>query len=335
MSKESTLQEIIHLMRTHQINQDEIARALEATETEANEPSSNTAIFNITNVFVYLGALIIFSGIIIFLNENWNTLNNTTRILVPLGFGSIAYIIAVLTNNSQKFGAFSGASFLISALSLPIGLQTYFITAGFSSQDPLVEIAISFLMLITFGFSCGIFKRVILMLFTLVFATWFITESLHWLRDHHFLNINVFYLEGYLAFGIGLGYLLIGRLLMHSSFRILVGILYTLGALIALCAPLTLGGWFYTTELMQSHIIQTFLWQLLAPLLIGSVIFASLLARSKSLLACGTIYLLIFIVLLTQKYFVHSLGWPISLILIGVLFMLTGYYILWLKRRYL
>jgi uncharacterized integral membrane protein len=61
----------------------------------------------------------------------------------------------------------------------------------------------------------------------------------------------------------------------------------------------------------------------------------AVLLQSRAILTIGTLFLLIHTTFITGKYFAHTIGWPIALILLGFLFIGLGYWSVSISRKYI
>ena len=69
--------------------------------------------------------------------------------------------------------------------------------------------------------------------------------------------------------------------------------------------------------------------------LVASCIWLSTVLRSRTLLATGTIALLVYVGYFSGRHFADSVGWPLLLILLGGLMMGVGTAAVRLHRRYI
>jgi hypothetical protein len=102
--------------------------------------------------------------------------------------------------------------------------------------------------------------------------------------------------------------------------------LYAFGSLGFLGAALALGGW--APE-------QNVFWELIFPLLVFGIIFLSIYVKSRAFLVFGSLFLIGYIFKLTGEYFSNTLGWPLALVLAGLLIMGVGYYAVRINRQYM
>jgi len=64
------------------------------------------------------------------------------------------------------------------------------------------------------------------------------------------------------------------------------------------------------------------------------LIWLSTIARSRTLLGVGTCAMIGYLVWFTGEYFADSLGWPLALVIIGVLFIALSVLAVRINRRY-
>jgi hypothetical protein len=65
------------------------------------------------------------------------------------------------------------------------------------------------------------------------------------------------------------------------------------------------------------------------------MIFLSVYVKSKAFLVFGTIFLIVYILKLTGEYFTSGLGWPLALVVAGLVIMVVGYYAVKINKQYL
>jgi CHASE2 domain-containing sensor protein len=76
------------------------------------------------------------------------------------------------------------------------------------------------------------------------------------------------------------------------------------------------------------------IWQLLFFILaIGGLAF-SILLKSKGVLVVSTLFLIAHFVYITSEYFADSIGWPISLVVLGFAFIGLGYVSININKKY-
>jgi len=112
---------------------------------------------------------------------------------------------------------------------------------------------------------------------------------------------------------LGLGYLLMGRSFVGSWNKRLTRVLYLFGS------AGIMGSLYY--EVVEYGSI----WEILYFLVIGAMLYVSIRLRSKAILVVSTIALIAHISYITAEYFADSVGWPVLLVVLGLIFIGLGY----------
>jgi hypothetical protein len=279
----------------------------------------------VSEILYYIGGAIIFIGISVLLWQNWSTLSALTRVLATLGSGVAAYFVGILFGRSEKTDAVGQAFYLISALVTPIGFYVVFDNAGFDAYSLGTQSLISGILLGAYLLSYLVFRRSIFVLFSILFGTWFFFVFTGFMTGGNpvFADWEFF---GYRTLVAGLAYILLGYSFAQGERSSLSNFLYGFGILGFLGAALALGGW-------EPH--QNAFWELIFPGLVFAALFLSVYLKSKSFLTFGSLYLMAYIVKITSEYFSSGLGWPLALVLAGLMMIGVGYMSIYLKRKYI
>lgn len=278
----------------------------------------------ITEILYYIGGAIVFLGIALLVSLNWSLLSFETRLLATLGAGIAAYFVGVLFGRETKTESVSLAFFLISALTLPIGLYVFFDNMGADLGSNGMQSLISGILFVTFLLSFLVFKKSIFALFSIIFGTW-LFFSFTGIIIGGSPYADAWHLFEYRALIVGLSYMLFGYSFSKNKLSSLSGALYGFGILGFLGAALSLGGW-------EPH--QSIIWEMVFPGLVLGTLFLSIYIERKSFLVWGTIFLVAYILKITGEYFSEGLGWPLTLVLIGFLLMIIGYLFVWFQKKY-
>ncbi len=322
MKKNNTLLSSVRsAARDGSVTKRDLLQAFE--EGAAKRGGASLRHLTIAEVLSYLGGLIIFIGIGVLVWQHWDALNSFSRVLVTLGSGIAAYVSAVLLQTRKSTDTVSQALFFLSALLLPMGLAIVFYEANVQYSGVLQQTLISFLLFAFFVSSCLVFKRTLLLVFAVLYGTWFYFAFTAFIADKLLITFDQYY--DYALLLAGVSYLLLGR-----SFQIagkpLVGFLYGTGSVITLTALLALGGWS-----PEQHMV----WELLFPAIALGFCFLGVHMRERSFLVFGSLYLMIYILKITGEYFRESLGWPLALVIAGLSLIGVGYGTVLVGRKYL
>jgi len=324
LTKEEILQGIKDLASQNQITKSEVMMAFgqEIMQT----PEKKKAGVAITDILYYIGGAVVFMGIGIFVFQNWSSLNSFTRVISTLGSAVAAYFVAILLFRNEKTKNIGVAFHLISALVMPLGLHITFHEAGFNTGTREMQAFISAILLSVYLSSLAIFKKDLFIVFSVIFGTWFFFAFTSFILNSSPLFGKNF--SAYRALLTGLTYVFLGHSLSSGKHRGVTGFLYGFGVLGVLSSALFLGGW-------KPNQLEGIFWEVVYPGLIFIVLFLSINLKSGSFLTFGTIFLMAYIIKITAEYFSGSMGWPLSLVVIGLLLIASGYLFIFLRNKYI
>ncbi len=290
-----------------------------------NTSPSNS--LNLLKVFNYLGAALVFFGIAFFISANWFSLNPFLKIFTTLGSAITAYLLGVFLFLERKHEAAGAAFFMVSALLLPLGLYVTTDQLMVINHVDRVSAVIFTACFLVFFISHCLRPRALFLFFSILFATSFYLSFVSL-----FLNQSIWYyaqLWDYLFLALGLSYLFLGRYLAIADRSPLIGPLYFFGLFLVLSASYSLGGHFA----FRGGISE--LWKIITALLILASFLLSVPLKSKSFLYVGALFLVIYLIDLSTRFFevFGTYGWPLMLIMIGFLLMFTGYLVVNLHKK--
>lgn len=275
---------------------------------------------NISQVLYFIGGVVVFIGIIVLVATNWEVLNTFTKILVTLGSGIASYIAGALFNRYDSFKRIGAVFFALSMLLIPFGLAISFDEGGIDLTSG-VQATIALIMMCITGLSLWIFKKNIFASFLIASGTWFYYSFATTILDNnqYFSEFNFY---AYLTLFAGLSYALISYGISRGSNeqrKELCGGLYSIGLIAFLGAPLAIGGF----------------WDLIYIGLVIAVAFLSVHMKNKIFLRLGALFLMAYIIKITGNYFTDSLGWPLALVIAGIVLMAVGYFAHHVSKKYI
>lgn len=322
MNKQETLSFIQEELSKKNISKDDLLNIVNKNRDSQGE--SNKLI----NVLYTIGAIIAVTGISILIGQNWNDIGMFGRLITTLGIFLATYITAfILQKPEQKI--LSQVMFSVSAILAPV-------SAWALLQESNIDFSIKYqtitALLLTIIFATALFvtRKHILVLITLVFATWgYFTEILH------IFDISNYYGDFYddvlkwWVILLGIAYMFIAygyqSILKPDESpevkekNIIQGIIYNLGALGVLIGGISVGGVF----------------DALFVAIIFAVFYIGVYLRSNMMLLLGAIFLVSHIIKITSKYFVDTIGWSVSLILIGFIIIGVSYGTFYISKKYI
>ncbi len=295
-AKRDALIEVADIIRRHSLTLDEVARAVNETRDFKAEKSGGI----LARVFGYIGGIFVFAGISIFIHMQWDELGDAGRVLITLGPGFCAFIMAVVCLTNERFEKAATPLFLISAVVEPLGLVVLLQEYSHGGNPEYGVAFICLAMLIQHGCAFWAKQRTVLALTTvffgfILFAALF--DIMHVGED---------------AIGVVLGAALtcIAWSLDHSRHKSIAALGYFCGSVLFLMAA-----W---ETLWHTGFSIVFLG------LACATIFLSTTARSRTLLLVGTVALLSFIGDYFAEHFADTLGAPVLLVLGGFLLIGAG-----------
>jgi hypothetical protein len=185
----------------------------------------------------------------------------------------------------------------------------------------LWPIAITFGVIFAFYLALNaIHKHPVLTFFAIANGTAFIFIFVEAMVDGSFYEHGDLY--AYLTMVTGASYLLLAHSFRSGWNKILLGALYLFGS------GAFLGATF-------SRVDGSVPWQLAYfPIVLGGL-FLSIYMRSRSILIMSTGFLIAHVTFITGEYFADSMGWPISLVILGLVFIGLGYASITINKKFI
>jgi len=163
-------------------------------------------------------------------------------------------------------------------------------------------------------------KHVVLTLFSIANGTAFVYFLVGAMVGDSFYNHGDLY--AYLTMVVGTAYLFLAYSYRAGWNQKLVGPLQFLGIVGFLGAAF-------------SRVFDSEPWRLFYFFIVIGGVFLSAYVRSRSILIVSTLFLVAHVAYITSKYFADSLGWPVSLILLGFVFIALGYISININKKYI
>ncbi len=303
-SRAEALDKILALAEEHAIGLHEIAERLNPHAAPADSGASRVAI-----IFGYLAAIFVIAGVATFIGINWDKLNSFARVLVTLGLGLMLLFYALWNEHSGKFPVITGGLYVLSYLLQPTGILVALDEWASGDDAQLAIIVTGTVMTIQAAILQRWRPHPVLLLALIGFAAG--TFATYCDR----IDVR----GGWIAMSVGSGLTLIG-LGLRAPGSVDVGRLSILvGSAMAFAGA---GDLFTGTPA-----------EVLLPGLSALGLFAAVTLRSRLLLLTSVLSLLAYLSYFTARYFADSLGWPLVLVLLGILFAGVGMFAMRLSRR--
>ncbi len=323
MEKEELLQQIKNSAEKGLITKGELIDAYN-TGAKVKKDILSVHHLGVSEILYFIGGAIVSIGISMLIWQNWEQLNIFTKIIATLGAGIASYFVGVLFSRYEKLDMVGQAFYFISALVMPLGLYVVFDNAGLD-WGSYAQTLVSGILFATYLLSYFVFRRDIFIFFNIIFGTWLFFSFTNLLLGNNPIGRD-FKLYEYRVLFVGLSYMLLGYYFSQGEKKTLSGILYGFGVFGFLAAALALGGWSPQ---------QNVFWEIAFPGIVFVVMFLSVYLKNRSFLTFGALYLMGYILKITGEYFTKGLGWPLSLVVVGLSLILVGYFSFSLNKKYM
>jgi len=359
--KPSALESITRLMRTYDITPAEVEVAFRAPAVARRAPRSAGEIAR--TLFVYLGAIFILSGIGVYIGTFWNTMGSVMRVVVTLGVGYIVLVVMLSALHEKKYPR------IIMPLAI---LSTFVMTGGWfvlihelfprGQNWRAAALTVFGVMAVQHGVLLGKYRLTVLALTSLFFAYAFMQVGLD------LLDVPL----GVIAIVLGVSLFLVATALEKTPYRVLseaalliaicwlnaglfdrvaiavspgwasvvvgVGLVFTAYGLHKTDMYRRLAGLGYFVGSIMAYsglfdLVRDGPVELLHLAATASMLYVCVVLQSRALLVTTVMAMLGFIGYFTAKHFANSLGWPVTLVVMGVAFLGVGAVAIRVKRR--
>ena len=291
-TKEQALSQIVALATTHNITIDEIGARL--TKSELISKSGKW----LTQLLGYVGAALIFGGLALLISMIWDDLGSAARVIITLGPGLVAYMLAIITLNDPRFEKASTPLFLKAAVLQPWGMFVFLDEYASGDDAQLAALIVFGILALQFMATFLTYRRTSLLFFGYLF--W--NGALGILMDRAGVPGDT------LGLGLGLSILMIAYYIDTTPHRAIAAFWYFIGG----------AGFLWSVfDIVEGSAADI----LFLPVSI-LMMFVSVRMHSRTLLLVGTFALLGFLGYYTDEYFKDIVGWPVALIVMG--FLLIG-----------
>ena len=306
-ARDDALVQIVALVRQHGLTVGDITSALDDDPHTSVARSSSI----LSRVFGYVGGAFVFAGLAIYIGMRWDDLGPAGRVVLSLGPGFCAFVLALVCTTNEAFTGAALPLFLIAAVVQPTGILVLMKEFSRGGDPAYGVLFMNLVMVIQQGCAFWARRRTVLALTTIVFAVGFVTVALDLLHAGHDLMGIIL--------GISLG--CIAWSLDRSPHRSLAGLVYFFAAL------LFLGAWY--------HVLRHTAIEVLFVGLSCVVVFLSVVARSRSLLAVGTLALIAYIGYFITEHFQNNLSAPVVLMVAGFFLIAIGAAAVRINNKYI
>ena len=361
--KPGALKHIAQLMNTYNISPGEVEAAFHTSVSDSAAITRRSKGDIAKTLFAYLGAIFILSGIGTYIGMFWDSMGGVMRVFVTLGVGYVLLTVLVSALHENKFPK----------LILPLTLASVFMMTGgwftfihevFPGGDNwrLAVLFVFGMMALHQGALLWKYQRSVLAFTTLFFVYGFLNVALD------LIGVPL----AYIAIVLGASLFLVGTALEKTSHRVLaeaalfIAVFWMNSGLFERIEEFTSANWaslitgvcvifaaygmhkaqryprlialgYFIGSIMAYaglfDLVQNTSVELIYLAVTASVLYACVVLQSRALLLTTVIAMLAFIGYYSEKYFSNSLGWPVTLVLMGIFFLGIGAIAIKVKQR--
>ena len=361
--KSDALPNITRLMRSYGITTEEIETALRTADATRPVPLQRTSGDIAKTLFIYLGAIFILAGISTYIGMFWSSMGSAMHIFMTLGVGYILLVVLLSALYENKYPK----------LVIPLALASVCMLTGgwfvlihelFPRGDNwrIAVLSVFGIMAVHQGAVLRKYQLTVLA-FTVIFFIYGFLQV-----GFDLLGVPI----AYIAIILGISLFLVATGLENTSFRALsqpglvIGIFWLNSGLFDRIAVSTSANWAslitglcvmsaayglhkegrhprlsgfcdFTGSIMayagSFDLLHHSPAELLFLAITASMLYACVVLQSRALLFTTVIAMLGFIEYYTAHYFANSLGWPVTLVLMGIIFLGVGVLAMKLKRQ--
>ncbi|MCX6716785.1 MAG: hypothetical protein NTV72_02600 [Candidatus Taylorbacteria bacterium] len=324
MNKEELLNELSTRIKAGDISREELMSHLNfPTVVQSENTEGKETLFSVTKVLYVLGAVIVIIGISIFVHQIWGSLGSFWRILVTLGLGLLITASGSIIINSKADKNLGATFHFIGGLLIPGGAVVTLVELSTGAYHPWI-VVITFGVIFAFYLLLNaVHKSTVLTFFAIANGTALVYLTVSALigetSDSSFRILDIY---KYLTMAMGVSYILLCYAFRDKWSKKLIWILNFIGIIAFLGTAF-------------SQVFDSITWQILYFLFVIGGLFLSVYLKNGGVLIISTLFLLAHVSYITSEYFGHSMGWPVSLVILGFLFILFGYISISINKKYI
>ena len=313
------LQDIVALAREHRLTAVEIGAALADGPAPAagvsagarSAEAESRARTILVRVGAYLGGTFVFAGIVAFIALQWDSMNSAARVIITLGSGLAAFAMATIATRDSRFDKAAPPLFLIAAGLEPTGMLVAFNEFGSGGDGRWAALFTAGVMAIQFAAIFSVLRQSMLLFLAVFFA------MLAWVTAFDILGVD----ESFGVMILGGCLLLAAIAAERTPHRVITPAWYLVGGI----------GFLYGLF----DIVEGTPFEVLFILTASGFVYLSAAIPSRTLLLVATGAILGYTGWFTGEHFADSLGWPLALVLFGLLMISLSALAFRIDRKYI
>ncbi len=290
-SRKDALEQICALMMAHQIKLSDISSSLNQSETDEKEPSTSL----LQRVMIYIGGAFVFAGLCVYIGMIWDDLDSLSRVILSLGSGFVAFILGLFAMGDQRLDKAATPLFLIAAALEPVGLFVFMDEYLPHTGDVAKAATFVFAFMLIQKFVAFIAtNKTSLLFFSVFFFFSFLYSLISWIDLDAPSSVMT----------MGASMLMISWGISRTGHKTITSFYYFWGAVMV--------------SLAAFDVVKYSSLDILLIAVAALIIYLSTVAASRTLLTVGVISLLGYLGYFTDEYFKDITGWPVALIIMGL-----------------
>ena len=290
-ARTQALEEIVAKARQHGLSAADVAAAL----GDAPEPIGESRMRSVlVRALGYLGGTFVFAGVGVFIALQWDSMNSAARIVITLGSGVAAFVLALLSSRELRYDKAATPLFLMAAALEPTGMLVAFDELGSGGDWEWAALITCATMALQFGGAFNALRRSTLLFLTVAFCLLF------WCTAFDLLGAD----DEVMALVLGASLVLMAVGVDRTVHRVITPVWYLLGA----------AGFLYGLF----DVVDGTPLEILFLASAAGCVYLSALVHSRTLLFVATGAILAYTAWFTGEHFADSVGWPIALVIFGL-----------------
>ena len=287
--RESALERIVALAESHGIAADEIAQHMAVAQTPERQGGIVKALL------AYTGSIFIFAGLGLLGSMVWPDIGPLQRVVITLGPGMVAFVLGILAHRESRFAKAVTPLFLVAAFMQPAGLFVFLDEFVPRAGEPELAALIVFAILaLQQGIAFAQLRQPSLLFLTMIFWFAFIGTTMVWLDVDGDVN----------SITVGLSALFLSHFAALRGNHAITPFWYFIGG------GFLLGGVFAAVEGGPAEIAYLGV--------NGFLVYLSIRLASQAMLVISVFGLIGYLSYFTYEYFANIIGWPIAMIVMGL-----------------
>jgi hypothetical protein len=265
----------------------------------------------IVRVLGYLGGTFVFAGIAAFIALQWDEMNSAARVVITLGSGVAACVLAVLSSRDERFEKAVPPLFLIAAALTPTGMLVAFNEFGSGGDARWAALITAGVVGFQFAALFASLRQSLLLFLAVFFGTLF------WITAFDLLDVD----ESLGVTAIGASLVLAAIGVDRTAHAAITPPWYLVGAMAFLWGLFDLVG---STP-----------FEILFIMTASGFVYLSAAIQSRTLLLVSTAAILAYTGWFTGEHFADSIGWPLALVMFGLLMIAMSALAFRIDRQYI